>query len=287
MKNISSNFGNIKDAIFFHSAKELMAENKKSGSDKKKSEILNKFFNMIKENHILRLQYLIYKNIENGSCTKERLAERFINQNLKLIEKCNWHDIIQNNKDAKFKLLGSEVDIDSSADKTELYEAIHTLIKSTTLLEFSEIDKSQQAFDLIMEHLLKEKSIVEEQIEDKEHPKFFSWQFITEHAVSKFNERYNHLTISEKDLIKVLLSSDENKKNYFDDLKESNLNAIEKLLSEDNIDDTIKTAVNKFKSKMLTLNELSFHPQIIDETIINLAELKESLEEIEKNKISE
>jgi len=278
MKQISANFGALKDTVYTFSAKEMIAE---SG---KKSTILNKFFNLIQENAVLKVQYLVFKNLENGFCSKERLAERFINQNLKLVENFKWEQILKANKDAKISLV-SDYEAEVVSGKDELYEAIHTLIKSVTKRDFSDIDNAHNAFDYVMEHLMKQKQESNENLanlEESEHPKLLSWQFITKHAVNKFNERYAHLNENERNLVKILLSSDENKLNFFSELKENNLSEIEKLLSQD-LDEITKTAVNKFKTKILSLQESVISPSNMDEAIINLAELKEGLAELGNN----
>lgn len=271
MKQISPNFGTIKDAIYVFSAKEIIIENSN------KSIILNKFFESIKNNPVLKLQYLIYKNIENGHCSKDYLAERYINQNLKLFENIKWEDIITANRDLKMEIL-KQNHVQSVPGKLELYEAIHTLIKSVSYNKFTEIDASQTAYDLIMEHLLKPVPNNSENELIKEHtdfPKFLSWRFVTNLAVSNYNERYNHLTESEKKLVKILLSPLENKMNYYLDLKNENLKSIQ------NIDNLPKETFEKFKNKLNKLNE-SIHPKEIDEAIINLEELKQNLLELEK-----
>ena len=159
MKHISANFGALKDTVYTFSAKEMIAENKK------KATILNKFFKMIQESPLLKIQYLVYKNLENGTSTKERLAERYINQNLKLMESFKWEDIVKANKDAKLELVGDYA-AEVSNGKEELYEAIHTLIKSVTKSDFSDIDRAQNAFDFIMEHLMKNRPTLLQKIQN-------------------------------------------------------------------------------------------------------------------------
>lgn len=274
MKQISVNFGVIKDAIFTFSAKEMIAEHKNN------ARVLNEFYNSIKENPALKLQYLIYKNLENGQCTKERLAERYINQNLKLIESQKWEDILSVNKELRIKALG-EQHIEALPGKTELYEAINLLIKSVTFRKFTDIDASQQAYDLVMEHLLKPKveNIPTDVVkEETEYPKFLSWKFVTNLAVNKFNERYGHLSEGEKKLVKTLLMPFDNKLNYYLDLRKENLDQVSNLLSSTN-EESAKSALQIFKDKMQTMAE-NIHPLEIDEAIINLEELKISLQDL-------
>ena len=274
MKQISVNFGVIKDAIFTFSAKEMIAEHKNN------ARVLNEFYNSIKENPALKLQYLIYKNLENGQCAKERLAERYINQNLKLIESQKWEDILKVNKELRRKALG-EQHIEALPGKTDLYEAINLLIKSVTYRKFTDIDASQHAYDLVMEHLLKPKveNVPADVLkEETEYPKFLSWKFVTNLAVNKFNERYVHLSEGEKKLVKTLLMPFDNKLNYYLDLRKENLDQVSNLLSSTN-EESAKSALQTFKDKMQTMAE-NIHPLEIDEAIINLEELKISLQDL-------
>lgn len=280
MKQISANFGVVKDTIYNFSAKEMIAESNKQNTT------LHKFFKLIQENSILKIQYLIYKNIENGSASSERLAERFINQNLKLIENFKWEDIIRTNKTTKLQLV-DKYESEPAPNKEELYESIHTLIKSVTKNEFNDINKSQTAFDYLMEHLLKEKNVEATTVEttdESEHPKFLSWQFISQHAANKFNETYAHLNENEKNLVKILLSNPTNKNNFYLDLKNENLSKIEGLLSENLLDESAKTAMNKFKNKILSINESELSDAELDDAIINLSELKYTIEDMENTK---
>ena len=277
MKQISANFGAIKDTIYAFSAREMIAENKNQAN------ILNEFYKLIKENSLLKLQYMVFKNIENGKCSKERLAERYINENLKLIENQSWDEILTVNRKLRLTTL-DQAHVEAAPGREQLYEAIHTLIKSVTSKGFTDINASQEGFDYIMEHLMKNQAVQEEAVDkvksdDSEMPKFASWKFVTELAVSKFNERYAHLDENERNLVKILLSPYDIKHNYYLDLKNENLNHIEKVLTE-NIDEPTKDALNVFKSKITTLKE-NIHPTEIDDVLLNLEELKQNISDLE------
>src|SRR5271167_3336530 len=99
MKQVSLNFGAIKDTIYRFAGKQFISEN--SG----KSTILDSFLKAIKENPSLKIQYLIFENLEKGSFNKERLAERYINQNIKLLEGVTWDKVIDINRDMRISLL--------------------------------------------------------------------------------------------------------------------------------------------------------------------------------------
>jgi len=233
--------------------------------------------NKIKEDPIQKLQYLVFKNLEEGFFKKERLAERYINQNIKLFENISWDQIINSNRDVRIELL-EDSHVEGSTQKEVLYENIHTLIESITRKGFNEIDRSESSYEAILEHLLKEKEVSNEEkntLEENDGPKILSWDFVTKLAVSNFNKRYSHLNESEQALLKILLSTDENKKNHLEDLKNENLESIERILSEGGIEEETKKALLGFKIKLETMGVDN-----LEESLINCAELKYSLEEL-------
>lgn len=279
MKQTTVNFGAIKDTIYKFAGKNLISEIQEGGIT-----ILNAFMKEIKENSILKKQYLVYKNFEDGSCKKERLAERFIAENLKLIQGVDWNDLLKTNKQIRLGLL-ENCHVEGNDSKQDLYESIHVLIKSVTQQGFDEVQKSQEAYDYVIDYLLKErKNTATETIqEETEYPKFLSRKFITNLAVNKFNERYSHLQENEKSLLKTLLSPVENKKNYLIDLKEENLSKINHVISSDkSIDEKTSSALNGFKSKIESINEGNITLDELDDAIINLSELKEELNGFER-----
>lgn len=279
MKQTTVNFGAIKDTIYKFAGKNLISEIQEGGIT-----ILNAFMKEIKENSILKKQYLVYKNFEDGSCKKERLAERFIAENLKLIEGVDWNELLKTNKQIRLGLL-ENCHVEGNSSKQDLYESIHVLIKSVTQQGFDEVQKSQEAYDYVVDYLLKErKNTTPETIqEETEYPKFLSRKFITNLAVNKFNERYSHLQENEKSLLKTLLSPVENKKNYLIDLKEENLSKINHVISSDkSIDEKTSSALNGFKSKIESINEGNITLDELDDAIINLSELKEELNGFER-----
>lgn len=267
MKITSLNFGSIKDTVFRFSSSKIINEGQAKN-------FINNFTNEIKKNPILKIQYLIYKNIENGNFKKEYLAERYLNQNLDLISKYSWNDILKENKDFRIKILNN-LHVEANSKNSKLYESIHTLIKSKTQKDFMEIDEENSAYEFVVDYLISENvsyPIDEEKIENHEFPNFLSWKYVTELAINNLNKRYSHLNENEKDLIKILTSNSDYKINYLKDLKEENLIKIEELLKEAPDGDVVES-LNKFKYKIQNINE----NENTEESIINLYELKLNL----------
>ena len=273
MKQISLNFGSIRDSVIRHAGKEMIAENEQ------KTTILSTFLKSVKENPVLKLQHLVFKNLEEGRFSKERLAERYIAQNMKLLEGLSWDKLIEANRGLRISLL-ENAHVEGNKDKQGLYEHIHTLIESTIRKSFTKIDESEASYEAILANLLidtrGEKHIVKE---ENDNPKLLSWNFITKLAINNFNERYAHLNESEISLLKILLSTDDKKKNHLEDLRKENTELIDILLSEGVKDKDVESSLNMFKNK---LQSLSIDTGSLDETIINCAELKEELLEMSK-----
>ena len=275
MKNISYNFGAIRDSIARLSSMELIKENK--------SDILNSFIKETNSNPNLKKQQLIYKNIQDCKpFKKERLAERFLNQNLSMFNNSNWQEILRENMNVRKKYLGNpDVSHVEAKKDGELFEAINTLIESITNKSFSDFEKEAESYDFIINHLTRE--VVNESEESKEKDDAPSinnaWKYITKFAVNNFNERYEHLNESEKEVLSILMSGDKNKKEYLDDIKNENIKIINSLLESD-IDKINHDMLIDFKDKIETMNNIPNND--IDDYILECIDLKQTLEEINK-----
>ena len=266
MKDISYNFGAIRDSIIRLSASEFLKESKSKTS--------NSFLSRIKSNSILHKQHLIYKNLQESKCfEKERLAERFINQNLQLFINENWNKIIIENKKLRKELLDN-FHVESKGNG-KLCESIHTLIESITRPGFSDFEKEQESYEYILSHLTKPTIVESEKTQEKQDsPKLFgdAWKFITKMAISNFNDRFKHLNEDEKKAFKILTSDNNTKINYLDALKKENIEMInKKIISEK--DSSVIELLNTFKEKLDNLKNVTN----LDESIISCLELKNNL----------
>ena len=270
MKDISLNFGAIRDSVYNFSSKQLFKQ--ENGENK----TAKSFIKEMKESHILKLQYLIYRNLETANFKKERLAERYINQNIKLLEGVSWRDLLKENQKVRQTLLEGYHVEGKDELKGELYENIHTLIESATRKGFNDINSSEEAFENILTYLMREveEKPTEKETETDDMPKFFSKSYITERAVSNFNKRYSHLNEVEQNLLKILLSTHEDKINHYEHLKNENIEII-KNLYEENLDKKTKKTLEGFEKRM---NEnTNIDSENVNEIIINYAELNETL----------
>ena len=88
--------------------------------------------------------------------------------------------------------------------------------------------------------------------------------------------RSSHLNENEKSLLKILLSTEENKANHLEDLKKENLELINSIIKSEDDGENVKVLMNFRSNIESNMNEN------IDESIIHLAELKETLIDFKK-----
>lgn len=272
MKDISYNFGAIRDSVAKLSSIELMRENK--------SLTLESFVEKTNSIPNLKKQQLIYKNIQECKpFAKERLAERFINQNLSMFKNSNWQDMLRENMALRKELLGNP-DISHVQAKSDgkLFEAINVLIESATNKAFSNFEGEAEAYDMIVSHLTRD--VVEENAsaEVDDAPSINNaWKYITKSAVNNFNERYEHLNESEKEVLSILISGDNEKAEYFEDIKNENVKIINSLL-ENNVDKVNHDILIDFKSKIEGMSNVAINE--MDEYILECIDLKQTLEDL-------
>lgn len=273
MENISYNFGTIRDSILKLSSAEIIKE--------EKSNTLNSFTKRLEENPVLKKQFLVYKNIQESSpFEKERLAERFIQQNLRLFHDIEWNSLLGENKKIRRELLD---DIHITSKENDLFEAVHTLIESVTKRGYNEISKEQEAYEFVLSHLtrdvIEESEEVSEEKTDSPHLVKNAWKFITKNAINNFNERYSHLNEGEKKVFKILVSDITTKSSYFDNIKNENLELINSVIGNSNESDKEKSnMLESFRDKIENMSESS--PENIDSYILNSIELKQILEDL-------
>lgn len=270
-ENISFNFGAIRDTITRLSAAELVRE--------QKSVTLEKFLQEIKKSPALTKQQYVFKNIENAKpFTKERLAERFIAQNMQLFKNEKWNNITTENKRIRKELL-NDMHIESRVDN-KLAESINTLIEFNSNSSFGkDIEREIEAYDYVVKHLTRTVNESEYSKEKEDNPKLNeSWKFITKVAVNNFNDRYEHLNEDEKKVFAVLVADEKTKISYLNEIKESNLKTISQLLeTKVDLDSDSKDLLENFKNKLMNMKNVNFVN--IDEYILSNLELQSYISE--------
>ena len=273
-ENISFNFGAIRDTITRLSSAELIREHK--------SVTLDKFLSEIKKSPILTKQQFVFKNIETAKpFTKERLAERFIAQNMQLFKNEKWNNITAENKRVRKELL-DDMHIESRVDN-KLAESINTLIEfnsNSIQSDFGKgIEREIEAYDYVIKHLTRSVNESDYSKEKEDNPKLNeSWKFITKVAVNNFNDRYEHLNEDEKKVFSVLIADEKTKISYLSEIKDQNLKMISQLLeTKVDLDLDSKELLESFKDKLMNMKNVNFVN--IDEYILSNLELQSYINE--------
>jgi len=273
-ENISFNFGAIRDTITRLSSAELIREHK--------SVTLDKFLSEIKKSPVLTKQQFVFKNIETAKpFTKERLAERFIAQNMQLFKNEKWNTIKTENKRVRKELL-DDMHIESRVDN-KLAESINTLIEfnsNSIQSDFGKgIEREIEAYDYVIKHLTRSVNESDYSKEKEDNPKLNeSWKFITKVAVNNFNDRYEHLNEDEKKVFSVLIADEKTKISYLNEIKDQNLKIISQLLeTKVDLDSDSKELLEGFKDKLMNMKNVNFVN--IDEYILSNLELQSYISE--------
>lgn len=264
--DIKFNFGAIRDTIVRLGSTEILREHKNN--------TIQSFMEDVRNNHILKKQHLVYKNIELAKpFNKERLAERFLNQNLDIFRGMDWKNILAENRSLRKKYL-EDIAISSKGDD-KLNESINTLIEATTTLGYKDTAKEQEAYDYVISHLTREVVNEEKNLETNDGPEMLPnmWKYITNLAVNNFKERYAHLTNEEKEVLQVITSTESNKKNFLKAISEENLNLINKLKVTANENEA--SILDSLENKINNMNESD--NVSLDEGIISSIEIKKIL----------
>jgi hypothetical protein len=229
----------------------------------------SEFIDLVKNSPILQLEFKVFDNLEKKHIDNDVLATRYIDNNIRLFEVYTLEEISEENKKMeKFLKLDAINEYASNLknDKINLYSAIGNLItESLKPSDEVEVDMMHESFNVVLDHIKEVKISDEEQFEDPIN------ESILEIAVNKYNEKYTPiLSEGDRELIKLLINSTpEEKKELFEEYKRENiklLNSLEEAKYSDKVQKTIKK-----------IDEMSFDKEKIDDSIIDLHELKQGL----------
>lgn len=276
------NFGTIKDIY----AKFLINSYLTESKVKKHKNLYKNFIKTISENEILRTEFIVYKNIENGYFPSESSAIEYLKENISLFDKYRKEDIKKVNENLAQKLIvntkgyavpGTKHPTDICLIKSKnIHEALDTLI---TLEKKAEtINTLHESFEFVKKWLTTPKNVLNENYKPgknlRENKKIDPNKFL-DIAVEKYNEKYSTLGEEEKKVLKTIMSSNKNEKeSLLKDMIKESITLINNALEEygGNID---------VKSKLLGAKDLlynmEFNESTYGEDISKIYDLKQSL----------
>lgn len=255
-KNVQ-NFGKIKDGFNSILVESIITK------DATKKEVFKKYLDTLKENEILKTQFLVYTNLENKVELDESKALCYVKENIDLFSKFKKKDIIEANS----KLVNTVVfEQESNDEKSELYENISKLI--FTNKNPNNIDEIVEATNKVVKYIIGNKQkVVNERID-------LPNSMISSIMVDKYNEKYSSLDESEKQVLKVLIdSNDEQKKTVYTNIVRECIDLInEKLTTSD-----LETKDKLLRAKDKLLNDKQEVNEDFIKNISKLVELRGSL----------
>lgn len=220
------NFGKIKNAF-----NEILVESVVAKNNDKKG-LFKNYVKTVKENEILKNQFLVYNIIENKVETDQSKATLFVEECLNILSKYNKKDILIANKKLVESILFEK---DSDYDKKELHENISTLIFTPKTPK--NVDVIVEAKSYVVNY------IVNNKLKESDNGYGLPNSVVSKIMVEKYNEKYSQLDESEKNVLKTLIDSDDEKKKEVygnaitecltlvnEKLKDSDINTKEKLL---------------------------------------------------------
>lgn len=257
--NTVKNFGKIKNTYNEVLVESVITKNKN------KKELFKTYIKTIKENEILKNQFLVYNLIENKVESNEGKAKTFLEECLNLLSKYTTSEIMKANKTL---VEGIIFETDYDYDKKGLHENLSTLICTSKTPK--NIDAIVEAKSYVVDYILnnKEKTVGE----SIDLPN----SMLSTIMVEKYNDKYSTLDETEKSVLKALIDSDDNKK------KEVYSNVVRECI--DLIDAKLKESDLEAKDKLLRVKDklLSDKQEISEDfnkNISKLVELRNSLKD--------
>ena len=256
------NFGKIKNAFG-----EILAEGIAS-NDVAKKNLFKKYIKTLKESEILTTQFLVYENIENVVESDQFLANLIISENLSLLTKFNKKDILSENKKlvALSKEVASKLDDEYDVRISKLHESIGDLVFfKVSPKNVNEVAKNRKN---VLDYIVTNKAKVVNESYDVPS------SMLSSILVEKYNERYSELTETEKEVVKVLVESDDNQKiELYSKITRECIDLIDSKLTESDLD--TKDRLLKVKDKLLR-NTVEINEDF-SKNISKLVDLKETL----------
>jgi hypothetical protein len=228
----------------------------------------------IKENEILKTQFLVFHNIEHKIETDSFKASQYVQENLDLLKKYNRKDIQYANLTLATPVILEQVDVDNTNDV--LYENITKLIFTERTSE--NIDTIVDAMAAVVEHIKTNKKVSIEESVDTLHKASdgLPTHMLSHIMVERYNSKYSALDESERKVLRALINStDEQKKDVYTSTLKECLELVNEKLKESDLD--TKERLLRVKEKLL--NDKQEIGEDFNSNISKLVELRASLKD--------
>lgn len=229
------NFGAIKEKL-----NDILIEGILTKNPAKKV-IYQKFTKKLKQNKVLREQFMVYRNLETVIESEKSKIDLYVSENISVLKKFGIETIKRENK----KLL-SELNVKISDDfdynRKNLHEEIcKLLVLNKTAKNINKIVESVNTISLYIGENKPKKVLSENLIPST---------LLANVSVEKFNERYSDLSETEKKTVKLMVGGTDLEK---EDLLKNSINECVTLIDKnyDGSSIAVKEKLLKVKSKLL------------------------------------
>jgi hypothetical protein len=227
------------------------------------------FLNIVKNSPILQLEFKVVNNLENKHIVNDLAATRYIDNNIKLFEVYTIAEIDAEREKLNTFLkenVGNVTEANYDLERIKLYNAIDTLItESLNDYDKVDVDNIYESFTVVLNHVKEYKQNLIENVESED-----VGEEILEIAVDKFNEKYAGLNEDEKNLLQLLIkTNDKEKKELLESYRTESLTLLE-AINKDSVKENILKAIQKIK-------EMKYSKTSVVDDIIKLHELKRDL----------
>ncbi len=226
------NFGELKYLI-----KEFVADGIATNITTNKR-LLKDFVALLKENEILKKEFLVYNNIEGKVSDSEAYISEYILENIKMLEGYTKSQIDEAN--ALLSEMVATIKVEYPTNPlAKLHESIHTLMVNKH--HISNIDKRVDAKSVITEHI--KKNEVRKVMSDKILPN----SLVANVYTKRFNQKYEGLSEDTKRVLNsVIVADDDARKGIMDGLVRECV---------DLVDINLKDAKTEIKEKLLSTKD--------------------------------
>ena len=250
------NFGTIKNIYAKSLIDSYVTESKKDANKTKYKE----FIKTITESPILRTQFIVYKNIENGYFPSEVSAVEYLKENISLFDSFNKKDIVKENQKLTKGL--------KTVESEKIHEALHNLIILEKKAET--INQLHESFEVLKKWLTTPKNISESTKKTNVDPNKF-----LEIVTQKYNEKYSTISEEEKKILKTILSENESEKETtLKEMIKETISLINKSLKEFGSNLDVKEKLLDAKDVMYSLE---YKKETFKEDILKVYDLKSNL----------
>lgn len=229
--------------------------------NKNDNKIVKKYITLLKENKVLRDLFNVYHNIQNAYLVNENEITHYINTNMKVLETYPKKVLRESIKKLQ-KLVGSK---DKVLKEGDILVHIDNMVFT---------NRNGNNVNTLHESFVAVRDFIKENAPIERSQKKVSIKLLTKLAAKKFNERFDSLNETEREMFKSLQGSSEGeKKEVYNKILAECIDSINNKLSEANDLTT--------KEKLLETKDIIYRLEYSDETftenLMKIYNLKDNL----------